>query len=155
MAILRLFLAIAAARDLELCQLDIDTAFLYAPIKEDVYVRLPLGFSDGTSKVRKLERCLCGLKQSLREFNMLMRAWLVENGWQKCISDSCIYIFCARHIFAMISFYADDIPAACNDASWLTSFKARVGSRFKIKDLGDLSQLLGMHITRARSARTI
>jgi hypothetical protein len=32
MASLRLFLAIAAARDLELCQLDIDTAFLYAPI---------------------------------------------------------------------------------------------------------------------------
>jgi hypothetical protein len=35
MANLRLFLTIAAARDLELCQLDIDTAFLYAPIKED------------------------------------------------------------------------------------------------------------------------
>jgi hypothetical protein len=31
MASLRLFLAIAAARDLELCQLEIDTAFLYAP----------------------------------------------------------------------------------------------------------------------------
>jgi hypothetical protein len=37
MANLRLFLAIAAACDLELCQLDIDIAFLYAPIKEDVY----------------------------------------------------------------------------------------------------------------------
>jgi hypothetical protein len=33
---IRLFLAIAAARDLVLCQLDIDTAFFYAPIKEDV-----------------------------------------------------------------------------------------------------------------------
>jgi hypothetical protein len=49
MASLRLFLAIAAARNLELCQLDIGTAFLYAPIKEDVYIRQPLGFSDGTS----------------------------------------------------------------------------------------------------------
>jgi hypothetical protein len=37
---LRLFLAIAAPRDLELCQLDIDNAFLYAPIKKDVYTRL-------------------------------------------------------------------------------------------------------------------
>jgi hypothetical protein len=33
MASLRLFLTIAAARDLALCQLDIDTAFLCAPIK--------------------------------------------------------------------------------------------------------------------------
>jgi hypothetical protein len=39
MASLRLFLAIAAARDLELCELDIDTTFLYAPIHEDVYIR--------------------------------------------------------------------------------------------------------------------
>jgi hypothetical protein len=46
MASMRLFLAIARARDLELCQLDIDTAFLYAPIKEDVYIRQPLGFTD-------------------------------------------------------------------------------------------------------------
>jgi hypothetical protein len=49
MASLRLFFAIAAVRDLELCQLDINTAFLYALIKEDVYIRQPLGFNDGTS----------------------------------------------------------------------------------------------------------
>jgi hypothetical protein len=54
----------------------------------------------------------------------------------------------------MIALYVDDIPGACNDATWLTSFKAQLGTRFKIKDLGDLSQLLGMHITRDRSART-
>jgi hypothetical protein len=39
MASLRLFLAIAVARDLEMCKLDIDTTFFYAPIKEDVYIR--------------------------------------------------------------------------------------------------------------------
>jgi hypothetical protein len=30
-----MFLAIAAAMDLELCQLNVDTAFMYAPISED------------------------------------------------------------------------------------------------------------------------
>jgi hypothetical protein len=55
----------------------------------------------------------------------------------------------------MIALYVDGIPAACNDASWLTLFKAKLGARFKIKDLGDLSQLLGMHITSDRSARII
>jgi hypothetical protein len=102
-----------------------------------------------------LKRCLYGLKQSPSEFSMLLRAWLVDNGWQQCVSDPCIYIFRAGHVFAMIALYVDGIPAACNDASWLTSFKARLGARFKIKELGELSQLLGMHITRNRSARTI
>jgi hypothetical protein len=90
MASLRLFLAIAAARDLAPCQLEIDTAFLYAPIQEDVYIRQPLGFSDGTSKVCHLTRCLYGLKQPPREFNMLLRAWLGDHGWQQCVSDPCI-----------------------------------------------------------------
>jgi hypothetical protein len=55
----------------------------------------------------------------------------------------------------MIALYVDDIPVACNDATWLASFKAQLGARLKIKDVGDLSQLLAMHITRDRSARTI
>jgi hypothetical protein len=138
MGILRLFLAIAAARDLELCQIDIDAAFLYAPIKEGVYIRQPLGFSDVTSKVCHLKRCLYGLKQSPREVNMLLRAWLVDNGWQQCISDPCIYIFRIGNVVAMIALYEDDIPAACHDATWLTSLKAQLGARFRIKDMGDL-----------------
>jgi hypothetical protein len=55
----------------------------------------------------------------------------------------------------MIALYVDGIPAACNDATWLISFKAHLGARFKIKVMCDLSQLFGMHITRDRSARTI
>jgi hypothetical protein len=155
MASLRLFLSIAAARDLELCQLDIDTALLYATIREDVYIRQPLGFSDGTSKVCHLKRCLSGLKQFPRELSILLRAWLVDHGWPQCVSDPCIYILRTGNVFAMIALYVDDIPAACNDATWLASFKAQLGARFKIKDVGDLSQLLAMHITRDRSARTI
>jgi hypothetical protein len=55
----------------------------------------------------------------------------------------------------MIALYVDDILAACNDATWLSDFEARLGARFQIKDVGALSQLLGMHISRDRSARTI
>jgi hypothetical protein len=58
MASLRLVFAIAAAMDLDLCQLDIDTAFMYTPITEDVYIRQPLGLSYGTRKVCHLKRPL-------------------------------------------------------------------------------------------------
>jgi hypothetical protein len=65
---LRLFLSIAGAMDLELFHLDIDTSmpffhFLYAPIKEDVYIRQSLGFADGTPKVCHLKRCFYDLEQ--------------------------------------------------------------------------------------------
>jgi hypothetical protein len=80
---------------------------------------------------------------------MLLRDWLVNTGWQQCLPDPCIFIFLTGSVFAMIVMYVDNIPAACNDTTFLTSsFKARLGARFKIKDLGALSELLGMHITR-------
>jgi hypothetical protein len=155
MASLRLFLAIVAAMNLGLCQLDIDTAFLYYPITKDVYIRQPLGVSDGTSKVCKLKRCFYGLKQPPRDFNMLLRDRIVNNGWQQCFSDPRIHIFRTDSVFTMIAMYMDSIPAACNDTACVTSFQARFGVRLKIKDLGALSQLLGMHIIRDRSARSI
>jgi hypothetical protein len=52
---MRAMLAISAAMDLELCLMYIDTAFLYAPIKEDVFIKRPMGFIDGTSKLSSRE----------------------------------------------------------------------------------------------------
>jgi hypothetical protein len=93
LASLRIFFSIAAAHDLDLGGLDIDTAFMYAPIKEDIYIRQPLGFDDGTSNVCHLRRCLYGLNQSPREFNELLGDSLVSQGWRHLMSDPCIYIF--------------------------------------------------------------
>jgi hypothetical protein len=86
---------------------------------------------------------------------MLLRDWQVNTGWQQCVSDPCIYIFRTGSVLAMIALYVDDIPAACNDTARLSSFKARLSARFKIKDLGILSQLLGIHVTRDMYACTI
>jgi hypothetical protein len=90
------------------------------------------------------------------EFNTIFRDWLVDNMWQQCISDPCIYIFRIGTILAVIALYVDDISAACNDPDWLTSAKTRqLGAKLKIKELGAISQLLGMHTTRDMFARAI
>jgi hypothetical protein len=155
LASLRVFFSVAAAHDLELGGLDIDTAFLYAPIKEDAYIRQPLGFDDGTSNVCHLRRCLYGLKQSHREFNEPLRDKLVSLGSRQLMSDPCIHIFEANGVFAMIALYVDNIPVACNNTAWWVAFTALACSRFDIKDQGDMSDIIGMHITRDRAARTI
>lgn len=41
-------LAIAATRDWEIEQIDVQTAFLYGDIKEEIYVHQPPGFIDAT-----------------------------------------------------------------------------------------------------------
>jgi hypothetical protein len=69
--------------------------------------------------------------------------------------DPCIYIFEADGVFAMIAQCVDDIHVACNNTAWRVAFTALVRSRFDIKDQGDLSDIIGMHITRDRAASRI
>jgi hypothetical protein len=71
------------------------------------------------------------------------------------MSDQGIYTFRIGAVFAVITIYVGDIQAACNDTEWLVAFKAQLGARFKIKDMGELSHLMGMHITPEMTACTI
>jgi hypothetical protein len=71
------------------------------------------------------------------------------------MSDPCIYTFRNGNIFAMIELYVADIPIVYNDTPEMQAFKAKLGARLKTKYFYDQSQLLGTHITRDMTARTI
>ncbi|TYJ57133.1 hypothetical protein B9479_002234 [Cryptococcus floricola] len=59
----RMIPALAAEHNLELHQMDVKTAFLYGPLKEEVYLSLPSGYYGGKDRVWNLHRTLYGLKQ--------------------------------------------------------------------------------------------
>nr|GEU80962.1 hypothetical protein [Tanacetum cinerariifolium] len=63
-----LFIAYAAHKSFIVYQMDIKTAFLYSPLKEEVYVNQPDGFVDPyhPDKVYRLKKALYGLKQAPR-----------------------------------------------------------------------------------------
>jgi hypothetical protein len=65
-----------------------------------------------------------------------------------------IYTYRKDGIFAMTEMHFDDLPLACNNTLWVVEFKRIMGQRFEVKDLREL-QLLGMHTTRHRVARTL
>nr|GEU52809.1 retrovirus-related Pol polyprotein from transposon TNT 1-94 [Tanacetum cinerariifolium] len=64
----RLFIAYAAHKSFNVYQMDIKTAFLYGPLKEQVYINQPDGFVDPyyPDKVYRLKKALYGLKQAPR-----------------------------------------------------------------------------------------
>nr|GEU46325.1 uncharacterized mitochondrial protein AtMg00810-like [Tanacetum cinerariifolium] len=64
----RLFIAYAVHKSFTVYQMDVKTAFLYGPLKEDVYVNQPDGFVDPyhPDKVYRIKNALYGLKQALR-----------------------------------------------------------------------------------------
>nr|GFC37414.1 retrovirus-related Pol polyprotein from transposon TNT 1-94 [Tanacetum cinerariifolium] len=64
----RLFIAYVAYKSFTVYQMDVKTAFLYGPLKEEVYVNHPDGFVDlyRPDKVYRLKKALYGLKQAPR-----------------------------------------------------------------------------------------
>jgi hypothetical protein len=61
-------LAIAVAKNLEVEQIDVQTAFLEAPMPdgEEVFVKQPIGFEEGEDMIYLLNKSLYSLKQSPR-----------------------------------------------------------------------------------------
>ncbi|GJX49767.1 gag-pol polyprotein [Tanacetum coccineum] len=74
----RIFIAYAAHKSFPIYQMDVKTAFLNGPLKEEVYVAQPEGFvdPDHPEKVYLLRKALYGLKQALRACSA--RVWFVK-----------------------------------------------------------------------------
>lgn len=155
---LRVALSIAARRNMELRQLDVPQAFTQAALEEDVHMEMPEGFEiDGM--VCHLKKSLYGLKQSPRNWYLLVSAFIVTNmGWRATVSDPCLFQKESRTGQLMLLFlFVDDMQVgfdAADEAEWEESH-ALLKERFNITDLGESKFMLGMRITRDRHARTI
>nr|GFA66119.1 hypothetical protein [Tanacetum cinerariifolium] len=81
----RLFITYAAHKSFTVYQMDVKTAFLYGPLKEEVYVNQPDGFVDPyhPDKVYRLKKALYGLKQALRAWYDELFNFLVSKGFSK------------------------------------------------------------------------
>nr|GEZ48262.1 hypothetical protein [Tanacetum cinerariifolium] len=83
----RLFIAYAAHKSFTVYQMDVKTAFLYSPLKEEVYVNQPDGFVDPyhPDKVYRLKKALYGLKQAPRVWYDELSTFLVSKGFSKVL----------------------------------------------------------------------
>nr|GEU34893.1 hypothetical protein [Tanacetum cinerariifolium] len=81
----RIFVAYAAHKSFLIYQMDVKTAFLNGPLKEEVYVAQPDGFvdPDHLEKVYRLMKALYGLKQAPRAWYDELSNFLISKGFNK------------------------------------------------------------------------
>ena len=109
----------------------------------------------GVSFVMKVKKSLYGLRQSPKNWFGTMDDHLSNIGFRSLMSDPCVYVFKDKTGTAILTLYVDDIVLLGNNKQLLGKLKKQLMDRFETTDLGDVSKVLGMNVTRDRENVTI
>jgi hypothetical protein len=116
----------------------------------------PDGFAERDSTwVARLLKGLYSLKQGSREWFRRLEEVLVELGFARIRSDSSVFIWEKDGVKVIVPVFVDDITLASKSKEKIAEIKGLLAQRFKLRDLGPTSFLLGVQIDRERSARTL
>lgn len=124
-------------------QCDIKCAYLYAPLKEKVFMSQPPGFivKDKESFVCKLEKALYGLHQSGRMWFYEINKVLLEIGFIKLNWCNCVYTYKNRIILLL---YVDDMVLFGINKDVINKAVKALSKHFDLKILGKTRKLLGV-----------
>ena len=135
--------------------MDVKGAYLNGTIKEQIYMKQPEGYDDGTGRVCHLIKSLYGLKQAGREWNDELNKQLESLGWKPTIVDPCAYARRTADGIEVVAVWVDDLLLFASDTKLMTKLKLELKSTFEITDLGEPAKIVGIEIDRDRTNRTI
>ena len=146
-------LAIAAAENLEIYQMDIVTAYLAGELEEEIYMAPPPGVPDTEGLVYRLWKGLYGLKQSARVWNQRLTSELKRIGLRATTADPSVWVSKDRGL--ILALYVDDMVLIAREAQELRGLKVGLMQAFKMKDLGEIQNMLGLRVQRYRAIRRL
>jgi hypothetical protein len=108
---IRILFAYSTYHVFKLYQMDMKSAFLNGPIKEEVYVEQPPGFDDSEypNHVYKLSKALYGLKQTPRAWYECLHDFLITNGFKISKADPTLFTKTIAKDLFICQIYIDDI----------------------------------------------
>ena len=120
-------------------------------------MKQPPGFDDSTGRVCKLVLSIYGLKQAGRNWNIELDTAFKSLGFIQLIADQCVYV-CHDPVSGsptIVAVHVDDMTLCTRTDTKLSQLKGELASKFKVIDLGELTQILGMEVQRDNSDGSI
>jgi hypothetical protein len=135
---IRILLAYATYHGFKLYQLDVKSAFLNGPIKEEVYVEQPPNFEDSEypTHVYKLPKVLYGLKQARRAWYECLRDFLLTNGFKVDRVDPTLFTKTIDKDLFIFQIYVDDIIFGSTNKSSCEEFSRIMTQKFEMSMMG-------------------
>ena len=161
---LHIMLVLLAMNLLELKteQFDIETAFLYGDLEEEIWMILPEGYPDFVREVYglpihttthcvKLLKALYGLVQAARQWWMKFKSVLSGIGYHPSGMDPCLFMKNKPDkTKSFVTIYVDDGIVFGTEQDIKETMSA-LNKSFKVKSLGPLQHFVGCHIIQPTS----
>ncbi|KAL0373398.1 UNVERIFIED_CONTAM: Retrovirus-related Pol polyprotein from transposon RE1 [Sesamum radiatum] len=152
---MRLLLAVASSNNWPIHQVDINNAFLYGSLDEEIYLSAPDGYRIATGKVCKLRRSLYGLKQASRQWNLELTNQLTSYGFTQSSHDHCMFTQHTTAGIIILLVYVDDVLITGPSQPHIDKVKHFLHFAFTIKDLGPAKYFLGLEIARSAAGLSV
>ena len=156
---IRTVLAIAAAQNLEIHQIDIKGAYLNGELTDDevIYMKQPPGYpvSPNSNEVLRLLKTLYGLKQAGRRWYQRLVRIMESLGFKRCDVDQAVFYRRKGSTLIIVLVHVDDCTIAGTSITLILRFKTEIAKFVAITDLGELNWILGIEVKRIRENRTI
>jgi transposase InsO family protein len=154
---IHILLAYATYHGFKLYQMDVKSAFLNGPIKEEVYVEQPPGFEDSEypNHVYKLSKALYGLKKAPRAWYECLRDFLITNGFKVGKADPTLFTKTIAKDLFVCQIYVDDIIFGSTNKSTCEEFSRIMIQKFEISMMGELKYFLGFQVKQLQEGTFI
>jgi hypothetical protein len=154
---IRILLAYATYHSFKLYQMDVKSAFINGPIKEEVYVEQPPDFEDSEypNHVYKLSKTLYGLKQAPRAWYECLRDFLITNGFKVRKADPTLFTKTIAKDLFVCQIYVDDIIFGSTNKSTCEEFSRIMIQKFEMSMMGELKYFLGFQVQQLQEGTFI
>jgi hypothetical protein len=154
---IHILLAYATYHGFKLYQMDVKSAFLNGPIKEEVYVEQPPGFEDSENPnhVYKLSKALYGLKQAPRAWYECLRDFLITNDFKVGKADPTLFTKTVAKDLFICQIYVDDIMFGSTNKSTCEEFSRTMIQKFEMSMMWELKYFLGFQIKQLQDGTFI
>ncbi len=152
---LQTLLVFAAEHDLEVHQMDVKSAYLNAPLKEEIYMEAPPSFDIPESMVLCLLKVVYGTKQGGHIWYKHIHVTLESMGYTHLELDHVVFICIIDGAISIISLYVNDVTMLCKSLKTINQDKEALKRSYQMTDLGEISWILGIQVTCNRDKGTI
>ncbi|CAI7806815.1 unnamed protein product [Closterium sp. NIES-53] len=145
---LRLLLAAATVCGWKVEQMDVKTAFLYGVVDEEIYMKQPEGYDDGSRCVCRLNKAIYGLKQAPRCWYARLVEALEVLGFKVSGRDESLFMTEGEEEKVFLLIYVDDILLFSPSLERIKEVQGKLKKTFQCKALRPVGYYLGLHVDR-------